>query len=166
MPAVEPDLAKLPLRAAMEARDLSAIVDTFAPDAVLRSPLTDNLAFTGHDQIGAVIKVILEVFGDLRYTEELRGENAAFLVSRARVGGQDIEIADLIRLDPDGKISEFTVFFRPLPAAAAALRLIGAGLGRRRSPARAALISALARPLAFMTRAGDAVGARLVRSSL
>jgi hypothetical protein len=41
--------------------------------------------------------------------------------------------------------SNATVFFRPLPAAAAALRLIGAGLGRRRSAARGALISGLPR---------------------
>jgi len=71
-----------------------------------------------------------------------------------------------MRLGPDGKIEEFTVFFRPLPATAAALRLIGAGLGRRKSPARAAIISALARPLAFMTRTGDGIGVRLVRSTL
>ncbi|HEV2243232.1 MAG TPA: hypothetical protein VGR98_19465 [Streptosporangiaceae bacterium] len=51
-------------------------------------------------------------------------------------------------------------------AAAAALRVIGAGLGRRKSVAMAAVISALARPLGFMTRAGDRVAVRLVRSGL
>ncbi len=166
MPAVEPNLVKLPLRASMEARDLDAVVDAFAPDAVLRSPLTAKLAFTGREQIRAVITVILDVFGDLHYSEELRGENVAFLVARARVDGQDIEIVDHMRLGPDGKIREMTVFFRPLPATAAALRLITAGLGRRRSPARAAILSALTRPLAFMTRTGDGIGVRLVRSSL
>ncbi|MGH3150874.1 MAG: nuclear transport factor 2 family protein, partial [Streptosporangiaceae bacterium] len=133
MPAAEPSLAKLPFRSAMEAGDPDAIVDAFAPGAVLHSPLTSQLAFTGHDQIRALTEVILEVVTDLRYTDEVRGEDTAFLVSEARIGGQDIEITDHLRLDPDGKISEMTVFFRPLPAAAAALRLIGAGLGRRRS---------------------------------
>ncbi len=166
MPAVEANPVKLPFRAAMEARDLRAVVDSFAPDAVLHSPFTAKLTFTGRDQIGAVTKVILDVFDDLQYTEELRGENAAFLVSRAKVGGQDIEIVDDMRLGPDGKIRELTVFFRPLPATAAALRLVAAGLGRRKSPARAAVISALTRPLAFMTRTGDGIGVRLVRSSM
>jgi SnoaL-like domain len=166
MAAGEPSLAKLPFRAAMEARDLGAVVESFAPDAVLRSPLTEKLAFTGREQIGAVTAVILEVFRDLRYTHEVRRDDIAFLVSRARVGDQDIEVADHIRLGPDGKIQEMTVFFRPLPATAAALRLIAAGLGRRRSPVRAAVMSALTRPLAFMTRAGDGIGVRLVRSSL
>ena len=71
-----------------------------------------------------------------------------------------------MRLGRDGRIIEFTVFFRPLPATAAALRVIGAGLGRRKSGAMAAVISALARPLGFMTRVGDRVAVRLVRSSL
>ena len=67
---------------------------------------------------------------------------------------------------PDGKIQEVTAFFRPLPAAAVALRLIGAGLARRKSPARAAVISVMASPLAFLTQAGDPVGTRLVRSAM
>ena len=64
------------------------------------------------------------------------------------------------------EVEEITVFFRPLPAAAAALRLIGAGLARRMGPARAALISTLAHPLVFMSRVGDGIGVRLVRSVL
>lgn len=166
MPAVDPHPVMLPLQAAMEARDVSAVADCFAPDAVLRSPLTANLVFTGRDQIRTVIAVVLDVTGGLHYTAEGRGENTAFLVARARMGGQDIEIADYMLLRPDGKITELTVFFRPLPATAVALRVIGAGLGRRKSPARAAVIFALARPLGLMTRAGDGIGVRLIRSAL
>jgi SnoaL-like domain len=150
----------------MEARDLAAIVDTFAPDAVFRSPLTNKLAFHGREQIAALTEVVLDVFKDLRYTDELRTGDLGFLVGRATVGSQPIEWVDQLRLDPDGKISELTVFFRPLPATAVALRLIGSGLARRRSPVRAALISALARPLGFMTRTGDGIGVRLVRPTL
>jgi hypothetical protein len=150
----------------MEARDLDAVVDAFAPDAVLRSLFTAKLAFTGREQIRAVTTVILDVIRGLHYTEELRGENVALLVSRARVDGQDIEIVDQFRLGPHGKIEELTVLFQPLPARAAALRRVGAGLGRGKSPARAAIISVLARPLAFMTRTGDGNGVRLVRASL
>jgi hypothetical protein len=157
---------KSALRAAMEARNAEAIVDAFAPDAVFRSPLTELLVFKGREQIAAVTDVILEVFKDFRYTEELFGENGGFLISRAQVGGIDIEMVDHIRLGADGKIKEFTVFMRPLPAAAAALRLIGAAFGRRKSLARAVLISALASPLAFMTRTGDGVGVWLIRSAL
>jgi hypothetical protein len=73
---------------------------------------------------------------------------------------------DHLRLRADGKIQEFTVFFRPLPAAAIALRVIGSGLARRRHPDRAAVVSVLTEPLALLSRAGDQIGVRLVRSSL
>jgi SnoaL-like domain len=158
--------AKSAIRVAMEARNTRAIVDAFAPDAVFHSPLTEKLAFKGRKQIAALTDVILEVFTDFRYTDELFGENTAVLVSRAQVDGIEIEMVDHIRLGPDGKIEDFTVFMRPLPAAAAALRLIGARFGRRKSLTRAALISALASPLAFMTRMGDGIGVRLIRSAL
>jgi hypothetical protein len=166
MSTVEHDSATLELRAAMETRDLPAVLETLAPDAVFRSPLTDNLTFSGHEQIAALIEVIFEVFDELHYTDELHGSAGGYLVGRALVGGRPIEWVDHLRLAPDGKIGELTVFFRPLPATAVALRLIGVGLTRRKSPLRAGVISALARPLAVMTRVGDGLGVRLIRPTL
>jgi SnoaL-like domain len=153
---------KLPLRAAMEARDLGAVVDAFAPDAIVRSPLTGRLTFQGREQIRPVMEVILEVFDDLRYTDELHGGDSAVLVASARVAGTDIEMVDHVRLDESGKIRELTVFFRPMPAIAVAMRLIGTGLGRRKSRVRAQAISLLTRPLGLMTRLGDRMAVRLV----
>ena len=158
--------AQLQLRRAMERSDLAAALDAFAPDATLRSPFTDRLSFRGREQIALVTEVVLDVFDDLRYTHEIGGEDGGFLVGRARVGGQEIEWVDHLQLNSDGKIRELTLFFRPLPGTAAALRVIGAGLARRRSPLRAAAISAFAAPLGLMTRAGDRIGVRLISSSL
>jgi hypothetical protein len=155
-----------PLRAAMEARDLAAVVDAFAPGAVLRSPFTGKLVFQGREQIAAVSAVVLDVFDDFRYTDELCSGDTAFLVARARIDGEDIEMVDHLRLGPDGKILEMTVFFRPLPASAVALRMIGAGLVRQKSPLTATVISVLARPLGFMAKSGDGLGVRLVRSAV
>ncbi len=153
---------KLPLRVAMEARDLAAVLDAFAPDAVLHSPLTGSLTFQGHEQIRAVTEVILDVYDDLHYTDELQSGDSAVLVASARVDGTDIEMVDHIRFDEHGKIRELTIFFRPLPAIAVAMRLIGTGLGRRKSRTRAEVISLLTRPLGLMTRVGDRMGVRLV----
>jgi hypothetical protein len=158
--------ATLPFQAAMEARDLAAVLDTFAPDATLRSPFTARLAFAGREQIAAVLEVILGVFKDLRYTDDVRSPGTVFLAGEARIGGKQIEWVDRLQLDPDGSIRELTVFFRPLPATTVALRVIGAGLSRRRSQTRAALVSSLTRPLGFMAETGDRVGVRLVRSAL
>jgi hypothetical protein len=162
MPATESARAVRLFRAAMEARDVAAVVDSFAPDAVFHSPLTERLAFTGPEQIGRVTEVVFEVFDDLRYTDEASGDGTGYLIWRARIGRLDIESVDHLRFGPGGKIQEATAFFRPLPAAAAALRMIGVGLARRKSPARAAAVSVMAAPLAFFARTGDPVGVRLV----
>ena len=156
----------LPLAAAMEARDLSAVRDAFSPDAVLHSPLTEALAFKGREQIGLLTSVLFEVFEDFNYTDGVVNGDVGFLVARARVGGQPVEIVDHLRLGPDKRVEEMTVFFRPLPAAAAALRAIGSGLGRRKSRALGAVISGLTLPLAVMTRIGDKFGVGLIRASL
>jgi hypothetical protein len=166
MPTPVTGNAVLPFRVAMEARDHAAVVDSFALDAVLYSPLTTRLAFTGRGQIATLIEVVLEAFPDLGYTDEVLTNGTAVLVWRSVISGQDIEGVDVLRLRPDGKIGEFTAFFRPLPAAAAALRAIGTGLARRKSPAKAAAMSALTQPLAILARVGDPVGVRLVRSVL
>jgi hypothetical protein len=158
--------AKSDLRMAMEARDLAAIVDAFAPDAEFISPLTASFVFRGREQIEALSKVVLTVFEGFHYTQELMDDRTGYLVSQAKVDGIDIEMVDSIRFRPDGKIQSLTVFFRPLPAAAAAMRRIGAAFGSRKGPARAALIAALTTPLALMTRFGDKVGVDLIRSSL
>jgi hypothetical protein len=160
------DTAKLDLRIAMERGDLQDVLDAFAPDAVLRSPLTGRLAFSGRAQIGAVMGVVIDVFEDLRYTDQLDCGDRAVLVASARVNGTEIEVVDHLRLDEHGKIRELTVFFRPLPAIAVAMRLIGAGLGARRSRGRAAAISALTQPLGLFTAVGDRIGVALVKPTL
>jgi len=106
MPALASRPAELALRRAMEARDMAAVLEAFAPDAVLHSPLTDRLAFEGREQIGTITPIVPEVCEDLHYIAETRGADTAFLVSRARIEGQAIEIADQLRLGPDGRILE------------------------------------------------------------
>lgn len=147
----------------MEARDWRAVVETFAENALLRSPFTDNLAFEGREQLGALIAVILDVLDDLTYTDELHGDGTAVLVGRAIVDGLAMQFSDHLKLRDDGLIQEMTVFFRPLPATAAAMRRIGEGLGRQKSTLRARAISSLVAPMAFMARTGDRVGVRLTK---
>lgn len=156
------DRARAPLALAMEAGDVAAAVACFAPDAVLRSPLTDRLAFRGHREIAIVTEIVLDSFEDLRYSDEAGGGGVTFLVSQARVAGRRIEIVDRIELRDDGLISELKVYCRPLPAAAAALRIVGSELARRRSATRGVVVSAGTLPLTALADAGDAAALRLV----
>jgi hypothetical protein len=160
------DTSKLDLRVAMERGDLEAAVDAFAADAVLRSPLTSRFTFNGHEQIRAVTAIVIDVLDDLRYTDQLDCGDRAVLVAKARVNGRELEMIEHMRLDEQGKIRELTVFFRPLPSLAVAMRLIATGLGARKSRGRAAAMSALTQPLGLFTAVGDRIGAALVKSTL
>jgi hypothetical protein len=154
---------RLPMRAAMEARDRSAVLAAFAENAVLRSPFTDAATFEGREQLLPLIDVILNVLGDLTYTDELRSDHRAVLVGRATVDGIPLTFSDHVVLDDDGLIQEMTVFFRPLPATTTAMRRFAGQLGAQHSRARGRLLSAMVAPLAAMTRTGDRIGVRLLK---
>jgi hypothetical protein len=116
-----------PFRAAVEARDRDAMLAALAPDVVLHSPITFK-PFEGRDAVGLLFAVLLEVFEDFRYTDELTGEGLHGLVFRARVGDREVEGLDLLRDGADGKVSDFTVMVRPLSAALALRDAVGARL--------------------------------------
>jgi hypothetical protein len=84
------------------------------------------------------------------------------LVGRAHVDGLQLTFTDHIKLRDDGLVQEMTVFFRRLPATAAAMRRFGEHLGRQKSASRGRLISTMVAPLALMAWTGDRLGVRLL----
>jgi ketosteroid isomerase-like protein len=165
MSAVAGTRSPLPFRAAVEARDLAALVEAFAPDAVVRGPTTDRAVVQGRDRIAELYEVNFQVLEDLRCTDELRDGDSAVLLARARVDGTEIQIADHLLLDEQGRVRELTVFVRPTPALAVATRAIGSAIARRKSPLRGRIASLLAAPLVLYTRFGDKFAERTVGSS-
>jgi hypothetical protein len=114
-------------RAAVEARDLERMVAHLAPDAVLHSPVTFK-PFEGRDAIRALFAILLDVFEDFGYTDELVGPDAQALIFRARVGDRQLEGVDILRFGPDGLIADFTVMVRPMSAVHALAEAVGARL--------------------------------------
>src|SRR5205807_9740975 len=94
------------------------MVSLLAPDVVFRSPVVFR-QYDGRDAVGVVLRAVLEVFEDFRYTDELSGPSLHGLVFRARVGNRELEGIDLLRTTEDGTIADFTVMVRPLSAALA-----------------------------------------------
>jgi SnoaL-like protein len=111
-------------RAAVEARDHPAMVDSLARDVVFNSPVAFR-PFDGREAVGAVLAAVMDTFEEFRYTDELDGDTAHALVFKARVGDKEIEGIDLLRFDEDGKIRDFTVLVRPLSAAIALAEAMG-----------------------------------------
>ncbi len=112
-------------RKAVESRDREQMVAAFAEDAVLHSPVTFK-PFEGRAAIALLLGILLEVFEDFRYTDELEAADGTLaLVFRARVGDKDVEGLDLLRFDARGRIRDFTVMVRPRSALEALLGAMG-----------------------------------------
>jgi len=102
-------------RQAVERKDIAAAEELLAPDIVFHSPVTFH-PFIGRDTVARLLAEVEQVFSDFRYTDELEADGAHGLIFRARVAGKEIEGIDLLRIDADGLISDFTVMLRPLSA--------------------------------------------------
>lgn len=115
-------------RKAVEARNLDDLKAAFREDAVLHSPITIK-PFEGRDAIAQLLAILIEVFDEFDYTDELRGENGTLgLVFRARVGDRDVEGIDIVRFDTAGLVRDLTVMVRPRSASEALLEAVGSRL--------------------------------------
>ena len=115
-------------RAAVEAGDLDGAVATLAPDVVFHSPVTFG-PIEGRDAVGALFAILLATFEDFRYVGEFQGDGGAVLHFRTRIGDREVEGIDMIHMNADGLIDDFTVMVRPLSAVLALRDSIGARLG-------------------------------------
>ena len=101
-------------RRAIERQNLDALIALFREDAVLHSPITFQ-PFEGKPAILRLLGIILEVFQDFRYTDELDAADGMtkVLVFRTKVKSRDVEGIDLVRFDAAGMIRDLTVMVRP-----------------------------------------------------
>lgn len=98
-------------RAAVEAADPDAFVPLLAEDVVFCSPAVHR-PYEGKAATLWVLRAVVTVFEDFRYTDELPGDPHG-LVFRARIGERELQGIDLLRAR-DGLITELTVMIRPL----------------------------------------------------
>jgi hypothetical protein len=103
----------LAFRAAVEAGDLDGMVAALSPDVSFHSPMA-HTPFEGRETVGKVLGAVMQTFEDFRYTDEFENPDGTHaLVFRARVGDKQLQGLDLLRLDDDGLIHEFSVMIRP-----------------------------------------------------
>ena len=115
-------------RRGVESKDVAVMMEAFADGAVLHSPITFK-PFEGKEAIARLLGILMQVFQDFRYTDELTAEDGTkALIFRTRVGDRDVEGLDLIRFDESGLIRDFTVMVRPRSAVEALLREVSSRL--------------------------------------
>jgi hypothetical protein len=150
-----------PFRAVWETHDLEAWTDALASDVVAYSPMLTT-PFKGADTIAELYGVLLEALGEFEITHEFKaGESSAFFW-RANLGARRIQGVDLLQVDERGKITELSVWIRPLVDIAAFGSAVGPRLARKRGPVRALLARVVGAPLGMILGLVDAIAPRLV----
>lgn len=143
-------------RAAAERGDAEGAVRCLAPDVEVISPLTAQFRFRGREQVGEMLAAAFEVLSDIRFHTSVGTGDARALFFHARTSREEVEEAQLLRLDADALIRELTLFGRPLPALTTVMRDIGPRLLRRQGrPGMARFVAVATRPLAAITGSGD-----------
>jgi hypothetical protein len=104
-----------PFRVAAEAKDVALMREALREDVVLHSPILFR-GFEGRDVVGQVLTHVAATLEDFTYTDEIAGEDTVCLRFKARVGDRELEGIDFLELDEEGKVTELTVFMRPLSA--------------------------------------------------
>ncbi len=114
-------------REAIDARDMDAVEALLADDVVFRSPVAFK-PYEGKAITAAILRAVVEVFEDFHYVREIgaSGDVDHALVFEAKVDGLAVTGCDFLRFDDNGKIVDFMVMVRPLRAAEALAREMGA----------------------------------------
>jgi hypothetical protein len=153
------------LAGAMTARDHAALMAHYAEDVTFFSPVTPR-PFEGRDQVGAILRAVMDGFEHWERTWVLTDGDTCVFGARARIGGRDVELAELIRVDEDDLVTEMRVHARPLAGIAAFAAVAAPAVLGRRSAIRGRIARVLLRPLPAALAAGDRVLMRVVRREL
>ncbi|MBU3067589.1 nuclear transport factor 2 family protein [Nocardia sp. NEAU-G5] len=129
-----------PFRAAVEARDETAVEALLADNVVFTSPVAFK-PYPGKAITAAILRAVLRVFEDFHYVREIAdaGGRDHALVFEAKVDGKQITGCDFLHFDENGKIDDFTVMVRPLSGAQALAARMGEQFERIQAEATAQL---------------------------
>jgi hypothetical protein len=127
-------------RAASEANDLDALMETIAPDAELVSPLSGRMVFRGRDDLRVLLGAVYSTLRDLRWGEQIGDGDARVVIGDCRVGPLRMSDAMAFELADDGR--RIRPHLRPWLATTLFALLLGPQVGRHPGLIRRALRSA------------------------
>ena len=114
-------------RDAVENKDLAAMEAALHPEVTFRSPAVFK-PYEGREATLALLRHVVEVFEDFRYTDQLAGDASSGLVFEARVGEKSLQGWDYMKTDAEGLITELAVMIRPLSGLMAVAQAMAARL--------------------------------------
>ena len=101
--------------AAMQRKDLDAMLTHMADDIVLKTPLVAE-PFKGKAAVKPVVEALFKVVDRFEFREMMVGAEHASQYFGISAGPDELDGMDYWRLDETGLIREMTVLWRPLPA--------------------------------------------------
>lgn len=110
----------------VETRDAQFLNELLDKQVAFHSPFVWKPKY-GKQMTIQILLTVTEVFEDFRYIREILGASDWALEFEARVGEFTLRGVDLIRLNAEGKFTDFEVMVRP----ANALQKLGEAMGRR-----------------------------------
>ena len=112
--------------AAMQRKDLDAMLDHMADDISLNTPLAADTV-KGKPAVRQVVGALLKAVDAFDFEEIMQGPAHVSSFFRVRVGSNQLDGMDYWRIDAAGMIEEMTVLWRPLPDIVAVQAVLAAG---------------------------------------
>ena len=100
-------------RAASEANDIAALMDTLAPDVELVSPISGHMVFRGTDDVRFLLTHVYGCMRGLRWSSQLTTARARCSSAGGKVAGIALTDAMVFDLAPDGRIARIRPHLRP-----------------------------------------------------
>src|ERR1700688_3372486 len=104
--------------AAMQRKDLEAMLTHMADDMILKTPLVAE-PFKGKAAIRPVVVALMGVVDKFHFREIMQGPRHVSVSFGLTVGSVELDAIDYIRLNEAGLVQEMMVLWRPLPAVVA-----------------------------------------------
>ena len=104
--------------AAMQRKDLEAMLSHMADDIILKTPLMAE-PFEGKAAISPVVEALLGVVDTFDFREIMQGPEHVSAFFGITVGSNELDGVDYWRINETGLIQEMTVLWRPLTAVVA-----------------------------------------------
>ena len=111
--------------AAMQRKDLDAMLTHMADDVILRTPLAAE-PLEGKAALRPVVAALLGVVDTFDFQEIMQGPQHVSSFFKVTAGSNELDGMDYWRLNEAGLIQEMAVLWRPLPAAVAVQNTLNA----------------------------------------
>jgi hypothetical protein len=149
-----------PFRRAWETRDLDEWSAALDDGVVVHSPLI-RTPFRGRQVVTDLYETIFETFKDVEIEHELNDGRETAFFWKATVGGSPVDGVDLVRVDAQGKVSEISVYFRPLVSLGAFAAAAGPGIAGKRNSVLGAIARVATAPLRLLFSMIDRIATAL-----